>query len=100
MTSNSPYKTWKAICDVCGFEFQSDELKHRWDGLMVCHKDYETRHPQDFIKVRPERGAPPWTRPEPAEVFARYCSLIDVNAIPGIGLVGCSIVGEVNGFTS
>lgn len=54
---------WLAICDVCGFEYFNDELQKRWDGLMVCRKDYETRHPQEFMRGRPERTIP-WSRPE------------------------------------
>lgn len=60
---------WNAICDVCGFEFKASMLKKRWDGVMVCDKDYETRHPQDFLRVAKEEIAPPWTRPEPEDVF-------------------------------
>lgn len=61
--------TWNAICDRCGFEFKSDELRMEWTGLMVCHPCWEPRHPQDLI--RPHREAPPlpWVRPEPTDVF-------------------------------
>jgi len=59
---------WNAICDVCGFEFKSDKLKERWDGLMVCREDWETRHPQDFVRPVKE-SVIPWSRPEPADVF-------------------------------
>jgi hypothetical protein len=60
---------WNAICDRCGFEFKASELKKEWTGLMVCAKDWEPRHPQDFIRVPKEEIAPPWTRPEPDDVF-------------------------------
>lgn len=60
---------WKANCDVCGFTFKASELKDRWDGLKVCDKDWEQRHPMDFIKG-PEGEKPlPWTRPEPTDRF-------------------------------
>lgn len=45
-----------AICDCCGFKFKQSQLRKRWDGAMVCAADYETRHPQDFVKARPERN--------------------------------------------
>ena len=54
---------------VCGFQYGSHEIKRRWDGALVCEYDWETRHPQDLIKVRAERSAPYPTSPEPAEVF-------------------------------
>lgn len=55
---------YRAVCDVCGFEFNNYELQKRWDGLMVCREDYETRHIQDFIKIPPDSTKLPWTRPE------------------------------------
>ena len=64
---------WNSICDRCGFKFKSAELRKDWQGLMVCEKDYETRHPQDFIKVRPEKAIPDWTRPRTQDVFTHVC---------------------------
>lgn len=60
---------WNAICDRCGFKFKSSELKKDWQGLMVCEHDYELRNPQDFLRVRPEKIAPDWARPESVDVF-------------------------------
>jgi hypothetical protein len=44
------------ICDCCGFKFKQSQLRKRWDGAMVCKADWEPRHPQDFVKARPERN--------------------------------------------
>lgn len=93
--------TWKVICDVCGFEFPSDKVKKRWDNLIVCSKDWEPRHQQDFLRARPERGAPPYVRPEPADVFTdvpyneslMYCTIVNVRGIAGYGVAGCMIAG-------
>jgi len=60
---------YKAVCDVCGFVYMASELARRWDNLMVCQKDWEPRHPQDLLRVRPERSTPPWTRPEQPDRF-------------------------------
>lgn len=60
---------WNAVCDRCGFHFKSGALKKEWTGLMVCGQCWEPRHPQTLIKVPEEQGAPPWTRPEPEDVF-------------------------------
>jgi hypothetical protein len=38
------------ICDRCGMRFKSSQVKRTWDGLYVCEKDWETRHPQDFVR--------------------------------------------------
>lgn len=68
MAHNQAENERNAICDSCGFKFKHYQLRKRWDGLMVCEQDWETRHPMDFQKVpRPEK-APSWTRPEPTDV--------------------------------
>ena len=59
---------WNAICDVCRFKFKASDLRRRWDNLMVCEKDWEPRHPQDFIRAIPDMQALPWTRPETSDV--------------------------------
>lgn len=45
---------------------------------MVCSHDYELRNPQDFIRVRPERVAPAWARPESVDVFIETLALADI----------------------
>lgn len=52
-----------AICDCCGFKYKQSQLRKRWDGAMVCTKDWEPRHPQDFVKGRPERSIVKDARP-------------------------------------
>lgn len=54
---------WNAVCDRCGFNFKASELRKTWDGFYVCKDDFETRHPQDFVRSRPDRQTVPWTRP-------------------------------------
>lgn len=61
--------SWNAICDVCGFKFKSDDLKERWDGLMVCRKDFEHRHPQERLRPVTDNQSVAWTRPPPPDVF-------------------------------
>jgi hypothetical protein len=58
-----------AICDVCGGKFKASELRRRWDNLMVCPDDMEQRHPQDLIKVKADRQATPFSRPQPELQF-------------------------------
>ncbi|MCA2570706.1 hypothetical protein [Microcystis sp. M42BS1] len=53
---------WNAVCDVCGFKFKSTQLRQRWDGLYTCSQDFETRHPQEFLRLTPERINVPWVR--------------------------------------
>lgn len=82
--------TWATICDVCGFRFPSDKLKKRWDGLMTCESDWETRHPQDFIRVRQEKIAPDWVRPVVPDQFVLYCDLLNSRALADTGVADCA----------
>lgn len=59
----------KACCDVCGFDYKQSQLRKRWDGAMVCSKDWEPRHPQDFVKARPEHNNVKDARPSPEPRF-------------------------------
>lgn len=88
---------WNATCDVCGFKFKSSKLKKRWDGLMVCAKDWEPRHPQDLIRIRGERAVPSWTRSEQTDIFINptyVCTPEGRSAIVGLATAGCSIAGR------
>ena len=67
----------KSVCDVCGFHYKHSQLRKRWDGAMVCSKDFETRHPQDLIKIRPERNNVQDPRYEPEY---RYLAANEITA--------------------
>lgn len=85
---------YSAICDVCGFRFHSDRLKRRWDSLMVCEQDWETRHPQDFIKLRSEKITPDWVREEPIDAFLNVCTIVTVQGKADWGTAGCAQAGN------
>ena len=57
------------ICDECGFKVRSSETRKRWDGMRVCTKDWEPRHPQDGVRGRVDRQAVPNARPEQPDDF-------------------------------
>ena len=91
---------WLAICDVCGYRYYNDQLKKDWRGLMVCKDDWETRHPQDFLKVRRDIMSPPWARPESTDQFVSttfYCLLETRPAVTGVCTAGCAITGSTTG---
>lgn len=87
--------TWKAICDVCGIRYSSDDLRRRWDGLMVCEADWEVKHPQLYIKVNPETIAPPWVRPEPTDDFIDVCYLYERSAYADLASADCALADNV-----
>jgi hypothetical protein len=96
MTFNPGWRSgrWQAICDVCGFKFHSDRMRKRWDGLFVCEKDWETRNPQDFLKLHAERITPPWTRPESGDVFVNVCYIWERASYADLGTADCMVVGN------
>jgi hypothetical protein len=73
---------WKVICDVCGRRFLSSDLRKRWDGMMVCSRDWETRQPQDFVRAKIDIQAAPWTRPQSTDSFVPLTSIIAVPPVP------------------
>lgn len=93
MSGNFYHKpgTWNVICDVCGFKYKSDQVRLRWDGRMVCDKDWETRHPQDL--PRPARGQIPlpFVRPEPEDEFILVCTVAGRQSLPDSGVADCMI---------
>lgn len=66
-----------AICDVCGWKYKQSQLRKRWDGAMVCNKDWEPRHPQDDIRIRSERNNVIEPRMEPT---VRYLAVGEITA--------------------
>lgn len=58
---------WNVLCDSCGRKFKASQVMRRWDGLIVCKDDFESRHSSDFLRVPKERISVPFVRPYPAE---------------------------------
>jgi len=49
-------------CDICGFDYRYSQMRPNWRGQWVCKKDWEPRHPQDFVRGREDKIAPPVSR--------------------------------------
>jgi hypothetical protein len=58
---------WKALCDICVFEFKASELVQDWRGWRVCSKDLDKRNPQEFVRPKTETIGVPWARPDDSE---------------------------------
>jgi hypothetical protein len=84
---------WKVTCHVCGFWYPSSEIRKRWDGLLVCPKDYETRHPQTLIKVRGERAFPSFVSSDGVDQEDFFCTLQSASGYAGMGTAGCMQAG-------
>lgn len=70
---------WQAQCAVCGFNFDSDKLKKRWDGVYVCDADWEPRNILDFFKVPKENITVPWSQPDP-DTITSYVAIDDTDS--------------------
>lgn len=85
---------WKFACHVCGFWYPSGEIVKRWDGLYVCKKDYETRHPQTLLKIRGEHAFPTYVSKDVTpdqEVF--FCDIFKASPYAGMAAAGCAQAG-------
>jgi hypothetical protein len=82
--------SWNVICDVCGVRFKSHEVKKRWDGLIVCKDDWETDHPQKFIKTRADPKQVPFIRQEPPDQFIAVCTVITSQGRADMGTADCA----------
>lgn len=56
-------------CDICGFVMPVSKTKKTWQGLRVCYKDFEIKHPQLTMRGLPDRQAVYDGRPEPPPVY-------------------------------
>ena len=74
------------ICDVCGQKHHKEQMRIRWDNMVVCPKDFEYRHPQDFLRAREDRQAVPISRPRPVDVFRHVEGLRDTVEISDDGV--------------
>lgn len=72
------------ICDRCGFKMRASQTFKTWEGLYVCAEDYETRHPQDFVRGRKDNQNVPEPRPEAADtIIGPLQTLISIAAVAG-----------------
>jgi hypothetical protein len=85
---------WKVICDVCGFEFPSGSVRKRWDGLIVCDDDWESRHPQTLYNYKHHTSVPDPIRAEPPDVFVHVCTIISASGYAGLATAGCAQAGN------
>lgn len=51
-----------------------------WDGLYVCAEDFETRHPQDFVRGRKDNQSVPNPRPEPSGIYVGPYVIIETES--------------------
>ena len=57
------------ICDRSGFKVPASQTRMQWNGLRVRIKDWEPRHPQDFVRGKADKQAVPNPRPDSTDTF-------------------------------
>lgn len=65
---------WLVLCDRCKFKRYASQVQENWQGYMVCKPSikpgcFETRHPQDFLRSKPDDQSVPFARPRPTDQF-------------------------------
>lgn len=74
---------WLVVDDITGFTIYASESVKLWDGRITHVSNFETRHPQEFIKARRDPKPVPFVRTEPLAVLASsYSSFIGQTDIP------------------
>ncbi len=85
--------SWNVVCYVCGRKYKSSQVKKHWQGYYVCDKDWEPRHPQDFVRNVGDRMTPEWSQPMPADQFVPIYTLQARSAVAGLAIAGLAIAG-------
>lgn len=84
----------RAIDPLSGFEVAHSDLVKHWDGDMVARRFADNgRHPQDYVRARPERMVLRNARPEPPERYAALPILWE-NYVPMAQELGPAILDE------
>lgn len=84
---------WR-ICDHCGNKKRASQTFRTWDGLYVCSEDFETRHPQDFVRGRKDNQNVPNARPEPLDNVGGPL-LTNVSVAAAVGATTFSVSSSV-----
>lgn len=69
---------WNVVCDQCGKKFKSSQIRRQWDGLYVCRKCHDPRHPQDFVKGVVDDQSVPYSRPQTDATFTAEATALTV----------------------
>ena len=51
------------VCMQCGFTKYASEIKRQWDGLRVCGRCFDPKHPQLSIRGKRDDQTVPFANP-------------------------------------
>lgn len=89
---------YNAVCSMCGHKFKASELIKHWQGMYRCSACWEPRHPQEYVRAVPDIQTPPWTQPEPADVFVTFCTPNGMTSIVDFATVDCVVIEYASPF--
>ena len=52
------------ICDRCGHKIRRSQARKTWEGLLVCHRDWEPKHPQLSVTAKGDKQSVIDARPD------------------------------------
>ena len=87
---------WNISCSMCGRKRKASEVVKNWQGMWRCPQHNEPRHPQEYVRAVPDIQTPPWTQPDPADVFAPFCEPFGISAVADYAVADCAICDFVN----
>lgn len=87
---------YNAECYECGRKFKASTMRRQWQGYWVCAEHWTPRQPQDFVRGVPDRQVPGWVQPQPANIFAQFCTANGQSAVPGQMEPGCIVPGYLS----
>lgn len=50
-------------CDRTGFKIRVEDARREWNGQLVDKRVFERRHPQDFVRSKPDKQGVAVSRP-------------------------------------
>lgn len=68
---------WNAACYECGRTRKASSMRRHWQGYYVCPEHWEAKHPQEFVRGRPESAKPSWVQPPQASFLFTDFILLD-----------------------
>ena len=74
--------SFNAWCQRCGQKYKAEQLTEEWDGLKVCNKCWELRHPQDMVRGIVDQQAVPWASPEIADTWVINAAIQGLTTAP------------------
>jgi len=83
---------YRALCQRCGFKYWASEMSKEWNGLYVCKKCWEPRHPMDFQRAKKEDTSVPWTSPDDTE------AVLQITDVTADDTTYTHVAGNVNAY--